>query len=257
MEPVNGRFLGKLPAKRDARNLDAFAFIRGTEPELPAAPPRYNFESRRTLPVIDQGQHNDCTAVALAGVVSRYIYAQTGHWNGPDRERRTGELTGLLAFYDRYKIPPDEGAYMKDALDLARREGVPLGPKGRTFRIAGYAEVKAPNPDNLRRALYQYKVLYVGTYVTSSFMRPSLHWLEPVAGDTIVGGHALCLYRHAEPGLVFKPSWYGYPSHFLTDAYVDRYVDEAYVVIPEDYRLAPAAVDHAAFVEAVAEVTGG
>lgn len=256
--------LGKLEPKYDPRTLEARAYMSAAPP-----PPSYTFDSGFTtpFPLIDQGQHPDCTIASAANVQMRFEEAERRKYLAPRKGASAGAYPDLLALYNRI-AQPGGGAYLLDALKLWRTDGLPLATatkkagtyvspttraKATPYKIAGFAAVGL-TPDQLRAALWAYKLLHIGLAVTQHMESGASIVVEPQADDQVLGGHAMCTIGYVPAGLVMASTW-GWPAfQVLSWAYVQRYVDEAYAPVDASDSLGQT-IDRAAFVADVAEVT--
>jgi len=240
---------GKLPAKRDGRTLKALDYALDL-----TTPASYLLRRQDLYQPIRQGRWPLATLAAAAALGQRFHFAVVHHVVVV-RYNKRGEPLDLLQSYQKLR-QPGGGAYVLDTLKLWQREGIWLGKDPR-FRhgLLAYAAVRPILPD-LRRAIYCYKVAYLGVAVTDVL-------LAAAAGETVdtnrherrLGAHAFAVVGYDYDGLYCAPGWPGYKSHHLAWSYIGRHADEAYAVVDRRNSLG-AKVDLARLVADVRRVRG-
>lgn len=142
----------------------------------------------------------------------------------------------VLAVYRQVEIGDDQGAYMLDVLNLMRQKGMGREADGTAHTITAFASIKLKDRQLWKVASWLFGGVYLGA------------WLPKTAEDQIDSGRwTVAAGPDAEPG-----SWGGHAMHssgfsagsvvlttwdFRIRAdwdWIDKYVDEAYVVISED-----------------------
>lgn len=256
--------LGKLEPKLDPRTLDARAYMSAEPP-----PPSYTFDSAYAtpFPLIDQGPTPDCTIASAANVQMRFEEAERRKYLAPRKAAGAGAYPDLLALYNRI-AQPGGGAYLLDALKLWRTDGLPLAAatkkggvyqaptvraKVTPYRIAGFAAVGL-TPDQLRAAIWQFKLVQIGLAVTQHMESGASIVVEPQADDQVLGGHAMAVIGYVPAGLVMASTW-GWPAfQVLSWAYVQQYVDECFALVDASDTVGQT-IDRAALLADVAAVT--
>jgi len=130
------------------------------------------------------------------------------------------------------------GGNEQHVLTFILKKGAPSGPGGQQrHQIDAFVEVDVQNVDNIKRAIYDCGVAYIGFNVPQYIMPPGQNplpvWdVEPKADNTIVGGHAVVLagYNAAGARLI---SWGNY--YTMTWAFFAKFVDEAYAIADPDW----------------------
>lgn len=223
-------------------------------------PPVYVFDQAfpTPFPLIDQGPNADCTIASAANIQMRFEELERRKYLAPRKGKTSGDYPDVLSLYDKV-AQPGGGAYMLDALKVWRTDGLALASatkragvyvsptvraKATPYRIAGFAKVGA-GKDAIIAALYAFKLLHVGLAVTRHMEETSVGQVDPVAGDEVLGGHAMAAVGfYAEPtpisvfgqtqtvcGLLVASTWNWLPLQVLGWDYVAQYCDEIYSVL--------------------------
>jgi len=218
-----GRKLGKLPPKFDARTLRLAHYIE--KRKLPKVPKTHNL-SRKTLKAFpDLGMMNNdrlgcCTIAGLAHA------EQTWSTYGGNPRRPTDEQ--IVEAYNRINGGEDSGAFMIDALKMARTVGVGGNP------IYGFVSVHPYDHDQVRTALFLFGGLYVGAGLPYSAQDQKVWDIGdgPSFAPGSWGGHTFNAVDFDAKGLTIV-TWGALQR--MTWAFWDRYVDECYAVLEQDY----------------------
>lgn len=118
--------------------------------------------------------------------------------------RRTLEFDGQ-AFYNKIALPGG-GAYIREALDLARNEGVPQQGTGKLHRIEGYAAINPRDHEAVKYAIVHGRGVLIGFMVTRK-------WAEGGGaeftddGDEDLGGHGMYISGYEEVGPIGLNTW--------------------------------------------------
>ncbi len=125
----------------------------------------------------------------------------------------------------------DNGAVLLDVLNYWRTNGI-AGHK-----IAAFTQLNPKNIKNIKAAIYLFGGIYVGVALPISAQKQDI-WDVPatgLTGDGAVGswgGHAICATGY-DTQYVYCISWG--KTKKMTWAFWKAYVDEAYVVISNDF----------------------
>jgi hypothetical protein len=218
------RRLGKLPPKFDKRTLTLPGYIE--KRRLPKVPKTHAL-SKKTLSAMGGRvgmMLNDvlgcCTIAALGHSHQAWSVYGGKPWRPTDDE--------IVEAYDRVNGGEDNGAYMLDVLNMARKEGIGGN------RIFAYVSINPLNHDQVRTAHYLFGNLYFGANLPVSAQDQKV-W-DVVEGNGSEpgswGGHAMNAWDLTPTGLVV-PTWGAMQR--MTWAWWDRYVDECYTILEEDY----------------------
>ena len=218
-----GRRLGKAAPKFDPRTLRLASYIE--KRKLPRVPKTHNL-SKKTLaafPVLGKMKNNvlGCCTVASIGHME-----QTWSVYGGKPRRPTDEE--IVEAYDRVNRGVDEGAAMLDVLKMARSVGI--GGNA----IYGFVSIDPLNHDQVRTAHFLFGGIYAGANLPVSAQSQEL-WDTgegPAFAPGSWGGHAFSVIDYGIKGPTIV-TWGELQR--LTWAWWDRYVDEAYVILEQDY----------------------
>lgn len=237
------RRLGKLPVRTDVRTLSIGRYVDGTA--LPAPPPQFD-ESTHVAdwPMYANDRIGDCT-IAAAG---HMIEAWTAESRGAAVE--IPEQAVLDAFE---QVRVGDGAYVLDVLKLWRKEGIG------GHRIGAFARVSLHDHQLVRSAAWLFGGLYLGIQLPITAQEQERwDWVGRLTGDAAPGswgGHAVDVVRYAGDGLTVV-TWGALKG--LTWSFWDRYCDEVYCILSEDFLnegRAPNGLDLAALKADLALVT--
>lgn len=146
------------------------------------------------------------------------------------------QLYSAVSGYDPNQVQPDgsnptdTGCVMQDVLGYLRKNGFP----GSGHKILAFAQLQ--DLSKVKQALYVFGSVLLGVNVPQSAMDQfdaDQPW-DAVQGSPVVGGHAVPL-QYAGTGLVpyEVPTWARLQG--MTQAFMDEYVEEAWVVITDDW----------------------
>lgn len=194
----------------------------GSMPKLPAS---FRVDKRTPLPVYDQGDVPSCVGWAMAtGKTSQERFDK----------RRTVRFDGL-GFYEQIALPGG-GAYIRDALNLARTDGI-KPEQGKAHRIASYAAVNPRDHDAVRHAIFTGRGVLIGFAVTRQWARGGGREFAPTDSEEL-GGHGMWVtgYSPAGPGALntWSESWGDKGRAVLPWAYWDRHVWECWTLLDAD-----------------------
>lgn len=228
--------LGKAPKKEDRRNLMAARYLASGFPE------RYAWQKgRRMVPARTFGNtsYGDCTLASQANAVIRFERVE---------QRRTVLVPDQTVIQNYLDMTggQDTGWYELEALKRWRTKGFDL-PKGRTYQIDGFAEINPSNIDEIKAALWQFKVIKVcfALPIAWASIDPPAYAANGVGGIWDVGtgpsftanswgGHSMMADAYTEQGLWVSHTWYEgkvAARQLVTWDAVKAYCDEAYSVV--------------------------
>jgi hypothetical protein len=228
MEPyrkviVPGKRLGKKPPKFDSRTLRLARYIE--KRKLPKIPQTHTLSKRTAakFPVLGMMKNDalgDCTCAAIGHMFQTWtVYGGTA-WGPSD--------ANVVEVYNRINGGRDEGAAMLDALNSVRERG--MGGN----KIYAYVAIDPMDHDQVRTAHFLFGGIYVGANLPVNAQKQKV-WdfvAENGSAPGSWGGHALSLIDYRKAGGAFV-TWGELQS--FTWEWWDRYVDEAYAILEEDY----------------------
>jgi hypothetical protein len=171
----------------------------------------------------------DCSQVGLRRLRTAWLWNAAGVLVNDDDalvEQGYSESTG----YVRGNPATDLGGNLQDVLKWAMVTGMPTANGGRD-KIIGFIEIDARHPGDIRRAIAECGGVYCGGALPAS-------WMEISPGDTWgvsgpgVDGHCTVGLSYDETGIGMDTWGFAVPT---TEAAVERYYDEIYAVVSEDF----------------------
>jgi len=142
------------------------------------------------------------------------------------------ELYVLACGYNPKAGGEGPGGNEQHVLTYILRSGAPAGPGAKSrLKIAAFVEVDPRNLDDVKRAISDCGVAYIGFNVPAFLMPPNSPppavWAVQSSNTKIVGGHAVVLAGYnAEGARVI--SWGQY--YTMTWGFFAQYVDEVYAI---------------------------
>lgn len=218
-----GRALGKKSPKYDKRTLRLASYIE--KRKLPKVPQTHRLTRRTLKNFPDIGKMlNDvlgcCTIAALGHSFQAWTSYGKRPWHPTDQEIREA--------YDRVNGGGDNGAYMLDALNMARNVGIGGN------KLYAFVAIDPQNHDQVRTAHYLFGNVYFGAGLPVSAKAQKVWDVGegPAFAPGSWGGHAMNAWDLTPKGIVV-PTWGEMQT--MTWAFWDRYVDECFAVLEEDY----------------------
>lgn len=218
--------LGKLPVRHDVRTLRLARYV--DRAKLPAAPPILDVTAHvHGWPMYANDRLGDCTCAAAGHMIEAWTAAAGG------AAVEVSEQAVLDAF-DHVKVTDpatgEEGAVELDVLRYWRKSGV-----GR-HRIGAFASVSLHDHELVRTAAYLFGGLYLGLALPLTAQTQTIwSWTGSLSGDARPGswgGHAVDVVRYS-PGSLTVVTWGQLKD--LTWSFWDRYVDECYCILSQDF----------------------
>lgn len=221
--------LGRKPGVvHDRRTLQLAAVA-----SLPPAPPTFQVaHTLNAFPVFANDAYGDCTCAAQGHRVVITERSSGQHEIALTDDDVLAAYSAVTGF-KRDDPSTDNGAYCLDVLNYMRRTGMGRERDGSRHTIAAFAQVKLRDHDQVRRALHSFGGLYVGAGLPLSAQdEVGGTWARITDEPGSWGGHAMYVRGYARSGPIFV-TW-GKPQA-ATWKWWDRYVDEAYAIVSEDY----------------------
>ena len=243
--------LGKLPVRTDVRTLLLARYVDRSV--LPEPPPSLDLAAAvRRWPMYANDRLGDCTCAAAGHMVEAWTAAARGAAvEIPERE--VVEAFEAVKLVD--PLTGAEGAIELDVLRYWRAAGIG------GHRIGAFARLGVADHLLARTGAYLFGGLYIGLELPLSAQSQAVwDWsgrLDGPARPGSWGGHAVDVVGYDAAGLTVV-TW-GAPKA-MTWPFWDRYCDEAYCIISEDFLRdgrSPAGFDVASLRHDLALVTGG
>jgi hypothetical protein len=218
--------LGKLSPKSDLRTLLLSRYV--DREALPEPPVRLDLTGAvQQWPMYANDRLGDCTCAAAGHMIE--AWTASGH----GRAVEVSENSVVRAF-DAVKIVDpatgEEGAVELDVLKYWRKKGIAR------HKIGAFARVSNHDHDLLRVGAYLFGGLYIGLQLPETAQRQTVwdwtHRLTGPAEPGSWGGHAVDVVRYDERTLTVV-TWGALKQ--MTWSFWDRYVDEAYCLISNDF----------------------
>jgi hypothetical protein len=232
MPYARGVRLGKRPGTvQDERTL---RFAALATPELPAPTKTWRIaKAFHDWPMYGNDRYGDCGSASLNGhrVIAQEWSASQRDPLGPPTEAQ------VVDAYWRITGGIDSGIYLIDGLKDARRFGVGRENDGTPHTITAYARVDHANRDEVRTAARLFGGLYLGLALPETAEREiaaDKPWAATTGPGSELyswGGHAVWLIEYDERRARVA-TWGG--EQWMTWAWWDRFVDEAWAVVSED-----------------------
>jgi hypothetical protein len=225
------RKLGRLHRSYDPRIPHMSALTAGKTLEPP--PPLANWTSKlpKNLGMMLNDTLGDCTCAA--------VYHAFQVWSGNVGEMVTQpdsdveKLYVLACGYNPRAGGEGPGGNEQSVLKYLLKTGAPIGPEGRTqHKITAFVEVDPRNHDDVKRAIVNCGVAYIGFNVPQYIMpappaNPPQVWDVESRNAAIIGGHAVVLAGYDANGARLI-SWGEY--YTMTWGFFAKYVDEVYAI---------------------------
>lgn len=215
--------LGKLPPKFDDRTLRLARYIE--KRKVPKIPKRRILSKRtiahwKNIGMMRNDDYGCCTFAGMGHMFQSWSVYGEVPWRPTD--------AAIVKAYFDHTGGADEGAHMLDVLNYVRKVGIGGN------KIYAYVAIDPLNHDQVRTAHYLFGGLYFGAMLPRNAQDQEVWDLKTGNGSEpgSWGGHCMNVWDYTATGLV-TPTWGALQS--LTWAWWDRYVDECYAVLEEDW----------------------
>jgi hypothetical protein len=218
--------LGKLPVRLDVRTLRLARYV--DRAKLPAPPPQLDLTANvPDWPMYANDRIGDCTIAAAGHMIEAWTEASHG------RAVEVSEPDVLHAF-DAVKITDpatgEEGAVELDVLRYWRTTGVG------GHRIGAFAGISVHDEELVRTGAFLFGGVYIGLALPLTAQRQEVwDWTGSLAGPAKPGswgGHAVDVVGYDADALTVV-TWGSVKR--MTWTFWERYVDEAYALIADDF----------------------
>jgi hypothetical protein len=223
--------LGRLARTYDPRIPHMSALL--ADRTRPAPPPQIDYTKGlpANLGMMLNDTLGDCTCAAFYHALQVWSAKAEGAIDTePDKDVEL--LYENACGYNPSQGGEGPGGNEQHVLTYLLRDGAPTGPSGQTpHKIAAFVEVDPRNTDDVKHAIANCGVAYIGFNVPQYVMppnQPPLKVWDVQKGDAnIVGGHAVVLAGY-DPKSARLISWGSY--YTMTWAFFAKYVDEVYAI---------------------------
>lgn len=224
---------GRLPAQPARPHLRLAPYLRPRDHPLPTRPSTADWLSQVTeWPMYGNDRYGDCTFASPGHLIQAWTTYSQGATVTIGEDAVIGAYSALTGFTPD-NPSTDQGAYIQDVMGYWRTTGIG------GHAILAYAAVDVSNLDEVELAIELFGAVNVGVNLPESAMdqfdrgRP---W-DVVRGSRIAGGHCVPVGRYTDAGTAGDSlacvTWAKVQP--LTQAFWQRYVDEAWIAITEDW----------------------
>ena len=218
--------LGKLPVRTDVRTLSLGQYV---DTQVLPAPPATFAETAKVedWPMYANDRVGDCTTAAAGHMIEAWTAAAHG------RAVFISEASVLDAFEHVKLVDPltgEEGAVELDVLRYWRKTGIGQ------HKIGAFARVSTHNRRLVETGAWLFGGLYIGLQLPLTAREQEVwDWTGSLTGDAQPGswgGHAVDVVAYDATGLTVV-TWGNLKR--MTWNFWDRYCDEAYCILSEDF----------------------
>jgi hypothetical protein len=228
---AHGSKLGRLKRSYDSRVPHMSALLAGKT--LPPPPPSVNWTTGMpaNLGMMLNDKLGDCTCAAFYHALQVWSFNATGKMvtePDPDVEKLYIGACG----YNPKAGGEGPGGNEQSVLTYILKTGAPAGPTGATpQKITAFVEVDPREVDDVKRAIHNCGVAYIGFNVPESIdpatSEPPAVWVYDPKKAKSVGGHAVVLAGYDANGARVI-SWGMY--YTMTWEFFAHFVDEVYAI---------------------------
>lgn len=224
--------LGRLPRVRNPAVPHFSALRAGVT--LVAPPPSVDYTAGLpgNLGMFGNDSLGDCTCAALYHALQVWttkVQAAIDTESDQDAVLLYGQACGYVPGDSN----TDQGGVEQDVLTYALLNGIPVGANGaQQHRLAAFVEVDPTNQDDIKLAILECGVCYIGFNVPDYAMSTTDTWDVRPGTPNMVGGHAVVLAGYDSVGLTCI-TW-GRLQH-MTWAFFNQFTDEAYMLADPDW----------------------
>ena len=180
----------------------------------------------------------DCTCAAVYHAIQVWTFrASNGKSLDTEPDADVKMLYELACGYNPKTPGEGPGGNEQHVLRYLLKKGAPLGKGGTTTnKIAAFVEIDPRNIDDVKRAIIDCGVAYIGFPVPANIVPPNAEppavWTVDPSNPKIVGGHAVVLAGYDAKGARVI-SWGHY--YTMTWDFFSTYVDEVYALADQDW----------------------
>lgn len=220
--------LGRLPRAFNHKIPHMSAMLMGAT-SLAVLPPSVNYApaSISNFGAMLNDQLGDCTCAAVYHAVQ--IWSLTAQKNEiTESDDTVLSLYEKACGYDPTDPSTDQGGVEQNVLTYLLNNGIPMD-SGTPQKILAFYEVDSRNIQDVKQAIYECGVAYIGIDVPASLMAgaPPAVW-GMTDDENIVGGHAIILTGYDETGFDLI-SWG--QKFRMTYGFFSTYTEEVYAIV--------------------------
>jgi hypothetical protein len=227
---------GRLHRTYDPRVPHLSALLAGQVPPPPPPAVDYTAGMPANLGMMLNDTLGDCTCAAVYHAIQVWSYNTTKTVDTePDSDVQ--KLYVQACGYNPRVPGEGPGGNEQNVLTYLLNQGAPMGPAGATrHKIAAFVEVDPRNLDDVKRAINECGLAYIGFNVPQSVQPPGQPppavWNYVPAQSNIIGGHAVVLPGYDAQGAKVI-SWGQY--YTMTWEFFGQFVDEVYAIADPDW----------------------
>jgi len=224
------RRLGRLPRARNARVPHMSALLAGKAAPTVPATADYTKGMPSNLGIMLNDTLGDCTCAAFYHAVQVWSF-NAAHRVDTEPDVDVEDLYIQACGYNPRKGGEGPGGNEQHVLTYLMNTGAPMGPSGQErHHISAFVEVDPRNLSDVKQAIYECGVAYIGFNVPANILPPNAPppsvW-NVVPGAAIQGGHAVVLAGYDDAGARVI-SWGEY--YTMSWQFFSTYVDEVYAI---------------------------
>jgi hypothetical protein len=213
--------LGKLPAKKDKRNL----LVKDILKEAKIYPTSYNFDTKHKgipTPMYGNDKHGCCVISGRAHQTLRFEF---------EEQNKVLPITDteVLAEWRKENGNTENGLYMLDSLKLWRKSGWTAG--GKKYKIKAFAQSDPKNPKEIKNIVYHDIGIQLGISMPdtwSSEFSAGKPWTDTSLPPNPYNGHCVFVCGYT-PSYVTCVTWAR--KQKMSWEWFKKYVDEAYAAV--------------------------
>ena len=230
--------LGRTPRAYDPRVPHMSALMAGKTLTPPPATVDNTQGMPQDLGMMLNDNLGDCTCAAVYHAIQVWSFNSSKGAKMDTEPDSDVELLYEKACGYNPKTPGEgPGGNEQKVLTYLLRHGAPCGADGKTCnKIVAFVEVDPRSTDDVKRAIWNCGVAYIGFSVQASIMpagqEPPKIWTVDPNNTQIVGGHAVVLAGYSAQGARVI-SWGSY--YTMTWDFFAKYVDEVYAIADQDW----------------------
>ncbi|MGA8298865.1 MAG: hypothetical protein WCB53_02145 [Terriglobales bacterium] len=230
--------LGRTPRAFDPRIPHMSALLAGQTLTPPPPSVDYSSSMPANLGMMLNDTLGDCTCAAFYHALQVWTFnVSNGKSMDTEPDIDVEKLYELACGYNPKTPGEGPGGNEQKVLKYLLRTGAPTGTTGGTAnKIAAFVEVDPRNVDDVKRAINDCGVAYIGFNVPANIMpanaNPPAVWDVAPGKPKIVGGHAVVLPGYDANGAIVI-SWG--QRYKMTWNFFATYVDEVYAIADPDW----------------------
>ena len=223
---------GKKP--KGNRNVKKMSAIFIAHPNLPQPPISCDWTDHiNNFGMMMNDTLGCCTCAAVFH--ARQIWTANTKVEDTEADRFILQLYEEACGYKPNDPNTDQGGVEQDVLHYIQTVGVPLA-NGARDKILGFAEVNKNNLDEVKLAISEFGLAYIGFQVPDSIYdsngEPLPIWNVSPIESNIEGGHAVILVGYDANGLTVI-SWG--QKYIMSWNFFQKYVDEVYAIVDNNW----------------------